>query len=51
MQIECTRFRVKKEKSHQVDEWMKMLNDRMPEVLLTLQDESRNDFAGNSERC
>jgi len=39
MQIECTRFRVKKGKSHKVNEWMKMLNDRMPEVLLTLQDE------------
>jgi len=39
MQIECTRFRVKKGKSRQVDEWMKMLNDRMSEVMLTLQDE------------
>lgn len=39
MQIECTRFRVKKGKSHRVDEWMNLLNDRMPEVLLTLEDE------------
>lgn len=39
MQIECTRFRVKEGKSQKVDEWMKMLNDRMPEVLLTLKDE------------
>ncbi|EEM15057.1 hypothetical protein bpmyx0001_40780 [Bacillus pseudomycoides DSM 12442] len=26
-------------KSHRVDEWMKMLNDHMKEVLLTLNDE------------
>lgn len=39
MIVECTRFRVKKGKSKRVDEWMNMLNDRMPEVLLTLEDE------------
>ncbi|KRG13744.1 DUF6176 family protein [Lederbergia galactosidilytica] len=39
MNIELTRFRVKKGKSKLVDEWMKFLNDHMHEVLLTLEDE------------
>jgi len=39
MNVELTRFKVKKDKSHKVDEWMKLLNERMGEVLLTLQDE------------
>jgi hypothetical protein len=36
MKVELSRFRVKKDKSVQVDEWMKMLNDNMGEVLQTL---------------
>ncbi|PEY42378.1 hypothetical protein CN354_02730 [Bacillus cereus] len=39
MNVELTRFKVKPGKSHRVDEWMKMLNDHMKEVLLTLNDE------------
>lgn len=39
MNVELTRFRVKERKSHKVDEWMKLLNDHMGEVVLTLQDE------------
>ena len=39
MNVELTRFRVKKGKSQQVDEWMQLLNDNMDKVLLTLQDE------------
>ena len=39
MKTELTRFRVKKGKSRQVDEWMKLLNEHMEEVLLTLEDE------------
>ena len=37
--IELTRFRVIKEKSEKVDEWMKFLNDNMKDVLLTLEGE------------
>jgi Family of unknown function (DUF6176) len=36
MNVELSRFRVKKDKSFQVDEWMKMLNDNMSEVIQTL---------------
>lgn len=39
MKVELTRFKVKKGKSHRVDEWMKLLNDHMKDVLLTLNDE------------
>ena len=39
MNVELTRFKVKPGKSHRVDEWMKLLNDHMKEVLLTLNDE------------
>ncbi|MDX8046829.1 DUF6176 family protein [Gracilibacillus sp. S3-1-1] len=39
MNVELTRFRVKKGKSKLVDEWMKFLNDNMQDVLLTLEDE------------
>ncbi|KGP73417.1 DUF6176 family protein [Pontibacillus yanchengensis] len=39
MKVELTRFKVKEGKSHKVDEWMKLLHDRMGEVLLTLGDE------------
>ena len=36
MKVELSRFRVKKDKSARVDEWMKMLNDNMSEVIQTL---------------
>ncbi|EJS78111.1 hypothetical protein ICY_00649 [Bacillus cereus BAG2X1-3] len=39
MNVELTRFKVKPGKRHRVDEWMKLLNDNMKEVLLTLNDE------------
>lgn len=39
MNVELTRFKVKKGKSHRVDEWMQLLNDNMKDVLLTLNDE------------
>ena len=39
MNVELTRFKVKQGKSHRVDEWMKLLNDHMKDVLLTLNDE------------
>ena len=39
MKVELTRFKVKPGKSHRVDEWMKLLNNYMKEVLLTLNDE------------
>ncbi|KGX89907.1 DUF6176 family protein [Pontibacillus marinus] len=39
MNVELTRFKVKEGKSYKVDKWMKLLNDRMGEVLLTLQGE------------
>lgn len=39
MKVELTRFRVKKDKSAKVDEWLELLNRRMREVLLTLNDE------------
>ena len=37
--VELTRFKVKRGKSKQVDEWMNFLNEHMDEVLLTLVDE------------
>ena len=39
MNVELTRFKVKSGKSSRVDEWMKMLNNHMKDVLLTLNDE------------
>ena len=39
MNVELTRFKVKRGKSKQVDEWMNFLNEHMDEVLLTLVDE------------
>lgn len=39
MNVELTRFRVKRDKSHVVDEWMKFLNDHMEDVLITLEGE------------
>ena len=36
MKVELTRFRVKEDKSTRVDEWLKMLNDNMGEVIQTL---------------
>ncbi|MCQ2009724.1 MAG: DUF6176 family protein [Sporolactobacillus sp.] len=39
MKTELSKFRVKKGKTNQVDEWLDFLNKRMPEVLLTLKNE------------
>ncbi|WP_010099076.1 DUF6176 family protein [Ornithinibacillus scapharcae] len=39
LNIELTRFRVRKEKSQIVDEWISFLNKHMKDVLLTLEDE------------
>jgi len=39
MKVALSRVLVKKGKSERVDEWMKTLNDRMKEALLTLKDE------------
>ncbi|MCI0662796.1 MAG: DUF6176 family protein [Acidobacteria bacterium] len=36
MKVELSRFRIKQNKSARVDEWLKMLNDNMGEVLQTL---------------
>ncbi|NQN87723.1 hypothetical protein HO997_07435 [Streptococcus suis] len=37
--VELSRFRVKKGKSAQVDEWMSFLNEHMADTLLTLEGE------------
>lgn len=37
--VELTRFKVKQGKTEAVDQWMKLLNDNMSSVLLTLNDE------------
>ncbi|MEN0650445.1 DUF6176 family protein [Caldifermentibacillus hisashii] len=39
MNVELTRFKVKKGKSQHVDEWLKFLNENMKDVLITLEDE------------
>lgn len=39
LRVELSRFKVKKGKSHVVDEWMTFLNKNMDKVLLTLNDE------------
>jgi len=39
MNVELTRFRVKKGKSERVDEWLKFLNANMKDVLVTLEGE------------
>lgn len=39
MKIELSKFRVKKGKEEKALEWMKLLNERMPEVLETLEGE------------
>jgi|SRR5579872_1660603 len=39
MQVELTRFRVLPGKTERVNAWMQMLNDHLPAVLLTLNDE------------
>lgn len=39
MNVELTRFKVKKGKTEQVDEWLKFLNENMTDVLVTLADE------------
>jgi hypothetical protein len=36
MRVELSRFRVKKDKASRVDEWMKILNDRIDECVQTL---------------
>ena len=39
MKVELTRFRVVEGKSERVDEWLRMLNERMSETVATLQRE------------
>ncbi|MFB7637952.1 DUF6176 family protein [Peribacillus butanolivorans] len=39
LKVELTRFKVKPGKTAVVDQWMKLLNDNMSSVLLTLNDE------------
>lgn len=39
MNVELTRFRVKKGKSDRVDEWLRFLNENMKDVLVTLEGE------------
>lgn len=39
MNIELTRFKVKKGKSERVDEWLTFLNENMKDVLVTLEGE------------
>ncbi|MEQ2468025.1 DUF6176 family protein [Niallia hominis] len=39
MNVELTRFKVKKGKSERVDEWLSFLNDNIKEVLVTLEGE------------
>lgn len=39
MKVELSRFRIKANKSERVTEWLAMLNNRMPEVLQTLERE------------
>lgn len=39
MKVELTRFKVKPGKSERVTQWMELLNNNMPAVLLTLEDE------------
>lgn len=37
MNVELTKFNVKKVKSELVDEWLKFLNDNIQDVLITLE--------------
>jgi len=39
MNVELTRFKVKKGKSEKVDEWLNFLNDNLKHVLVTLEGE------------
>ncbi|KAA0948491.1 hypothetical protein FQ087_15890 [Sporosarcina sp. ANT_H38] len=39
MNVELTRFRVKKDKSEKVNEWITFLNENMKHVLITLEGE------------
>jgi len=39
MKVELSRFRVKPDKSARVDDWLKMLNDNMDELVQTLERE------------
>lgn len=52
--VELTRFKVKEGKTEAVDQWMKLLNDNISSVLLTLNDEKiyietifREEIEGN----
>ena len=40
MKVELSRFHVRQDKSARVDEWLKMLNDRMSEAIPTLDREA-----------
>ena len=40
IKIELTRLRVREGKERRVDDWLSLLRDHMPEVLLTLDDEN-----------
>ena len=42
MRVELTRFRVLPGKSERVDEWLRVLNERMPETLATLERTARD---------
>lgn len=39
MNIECTRYRVKQNKTEKVNEWLAFLNENMEDVLVTLEGE------------
>ncbi|MEX3745444.1 DUF6176 family protein [Lysinibacillus xylanilyticus] len=39
MNIECTRYRVKQNKTDKVNEWLAFLNENMEDVLVTLEGE------------
>ena len=50
MNVELTRFKVKQDKSHRVDEWMQLLNDNMKEVLKDIQNGNfANRFVKDNE--
>ncbi|MFJ7973758.1 DUF6176 family protein [Psychrobacillus sp. NPDC096389] len=55
MNVECTRFRVKRGKTEKVNEWLAFLNDHMEDVLVTLEGEKMyvetifREFLNNEE--
>ena len=51
MNIELSRFRVRKGKSEVVDKWMNFLNENMEEVLLTLDGEKMYVETIFREKC